>query len=210
MSKSKNDKRDRSTKRPSSNERLVVIACYKVCKAKPRAGEAAAWERFATGGKYLLTVHSSSSFDSLEAEIRKGLKVDDFSVFHDARLAGVEVEKDRLVLRARQPLTPCEGQIDILSDNELNCDSSSDDDDSGSDSSCEDDDDELPGAPLADVAAAAQRYINDQVSSIDVTKSCSLGLRLKSHSMCEGAVEILGLLRQQRSACSLTPLASAS
>jgi hypothetical protein len=117
-------------------------------------------------------VHSSSSFDSLEADIRKGVKVDDFffSVFHDARLAGIEVEKDRLVLRARQPRTPCEGQVDVPSDTDVNCGSSSDDD-SGSDSSCDEEDDDLPGAPLADVAAAAQRYINDQVCFINITNS---------------------------------------
>jgi hypothetical protein len=169
MGKSKKSERDKPDKNSKSRDRTVEIVCYKVCKTKAKPGEKAAWERFRQGGKFTVKAHSGSNFQELAVEIRKGLQIDDQAVFHDARLAGIDVHSDRLVLAAAaaaEAATPQVGLVDAPSGSESDSSDSSDSDsdDSGSDSDS-DDDAELPGSPLCDVAAAAQRYISDQARS---------------------------------------------
>jgi hypothetical protein len=167
MPKASKAQREKSHKHRSSRERLVELNCYKVYKGKAKEGEEAAWERYATGGHYVLKLHAGSDFSTLEAEMRKGLQVDDDAVFHDARFLRIIVEKSRLVLPRRE-VAPNQGVVlDPAPTDESNqsSGSSADSDDSGSDTGSEEEG-QLPGLPLCDVAAAAQRYISEQVRNL--------------------------------------------
>jgi hypothetical protein len=118
MGKSKKSKRDKPDKNSKSRDRTVEIVCYKVCKTKAKPGEKAAWERFRQGGKFTVKAHSGSNFQELAVEIRKGLQIGDQAVFHDARLAGIDVHSDRLVLAAAaaaEAATPQVGLVDAPS-----------------------------------------------------------------------------------------------
>jgi hypothetical protein len=46
------------------------LNCFKVYKGNAKEEEDAEWERYATGGHYVLKLHAGSDFGSLEAEIR--------------------------------------------------------------------------------------------------------------------------------------------
>jgi hypothetical protein len=115
----------------------------------------------------VLKLHAGSDFGSLEAEIRKGLQVNDDAVFHDARFLRITVEKSRLVLPRRDVAPEQAVALDPAPNDESNqsSDSSADTDDSGSDTGSEEEG-QLPGLPLCDVAAAAQRYISEQVRNL--------------------------------------------